>query len=187
MHGHITVVVTEHDQFTRNMNASGRFSEVVLAGETMANQEPCCERKLESEDAENYALPCMLKTTWDAVKNEDYEDSCANTFPFAIYPRCEILIRQDCVPPLEKYPSNSCLGKARPARSVPSRALGSSKQHISTENEQREKKAVKVSMQSVAACEEKKEDVTSEVKDPRTEASAWNQLQQSKAKSPAKE
>ncbi|KAL6461186.1 hypothetical protein MHYP_G00311520 [Metynnis hypsauchen] len=162
------------------MSDLGEFTEVGVTDKAVANQEPCyasqsLNSKPELEGTEKHALLCKLKTEWDAEENEGCErssitssSSSTDTFPFAIYPRCEELIRQERVPPLEKYPSFPSFENVRRARSALS---GSSKQ-----TQLSKLVANNVNMQPVVRYEQK-ETTTCEEEGPRKKPSMWNQLQ----------
>ncbi|KAL6461185.1 hypothetical protein MHYP_G00311510 [Metynnis hypsauchen] len=166
------------------MSDLGEFTEVGVTDKAVPNQEPCyasqsLNSKPELEGTEKHALLCKLKSEWDAEENEGCERSSITSSSSSTdtFPRCEELICQERVPPLEKYPSFPSFENVRRARSALS---GSSKQTLSSipEEVQMLSKLVanKFNMQPVVRYEQK-ETTTCEEEGPRKKPSMWNQLQ----------
>ncbi|XP_029578011.1 uncharacterized protein LOC115167577 [Salmo trutta] len=105
-------------------------------------------------------MPPLPKAAWGSKEHDSNEISiishlsshCVDkSWPFAIYPRCEELIQQERMPPLEKYPSPTVPRKRSKSRAMSSLSLrsGCSEQTLTSIHEEDETKVVHLISQAV--------------------------------------
>ncbi|CAB1339279.1 unnamed protein product [Coregonus sp. 'balchen'] len=95
-------------------------------------------------------MPPLPRAAWGSKEHDSNERSITShlsvdkSWPFAIYPRCEELIQQERMPPLEKYPSPTVPKKRSKSRAMSSLSLrsGCSEQTLTSIHEEDETKVV---------------------------------------------